>query len=265
MAFPGYKLVDLMEGRSGVPERKSVFIKGSYEKKGRITIVRLKAVAGMSGERLAQAKASFETETKAVKTLVAVLALEAADLNKPQKKAFSKIFESALLKYGNFEIASSAEVAKYDPDAIQKPVNAPGDECAVIIGQQMGVDRVIASSSIKISRNMYILSATMTNVKDEAMIKTETVKHSGNLQTLDKALDQLARKLTGYSETGAVEFVTSDGAPTGAITGGVERITPKVSGNRRSNVAALILTSIPSKIQRISRRHAGRNHALSEL
>jgi hypothetical protein len=245
--FPDIKLYDEAESLSGVSLSNTVIVKGSYEKKGADVFLVLKAVKNtLSGELLATAKVEFEIDSVAKKALVAVLDLEAPHLNKQQIRAFSDIFRSALSKHGNFEIASSAEIERFDPKAIQNTYQCSRDECATIIGQQMGLDNVISSTFSKISADYYVLSAKLLAIEGSAILKTETIKHSGSLQTLDNALEQLAQRLTGSSASTGSEFATPSGGGTVNVKGGIIKVTPSFSGNRKSSIAGLIFTTNPA-------------------
>jgi hypothetical protein len=197
----------------------------------------------ISGEVLAQTSVSYSTDRSVNKALVAVLDIEADMLTEEQRKGFSDIFRAALARSGQFNMASSAEIDKMDADQIQNTTGCTRDECATIIGEQLGVDRVISSSFTRLTESMFVLSAKMMDIKKGSIITTKTVKHTGSLNTLDQALENLSVKLS--SGSGSVQFLDNNGFT--SFQGGVERITPKFSGNQASKVAALILDSIPSK------------------
>jgi len=119
--LPEVRILDIKESVTGVSGKNAVFLKGTYEQKGEITILRLQAIKGtLSGEIQAQTTVEFETGKAAQKTLVAVLDLEAKTLNDEQRKAFSDIFRSALGNIGRFDIASSAEIDKMNPEVVME-------------------------------------------------------------------------------------------------------------------------------------------------
>ncbi len=188
--FPDFKL---FLGKGQTPE-KEIYMAGTYEQKAGKTTVKLRVFQG--NEILAQYEVQFDSKVHR-KALVAVLDLEAETLNDVQRKAFSDIFRSALGKSKKFEMASSADIDKMNPDDIQNATGCTRDSCATIIGEQLGVDRVISSSFMKVSEEMYIISAKMIDIKDGSILITETVEHNGSLGTLKDSLTFLARKLTG--------------------------------------------------------------------
>ncbi len=175
-------------------KKDDVSIKGTYNPQGDKTSVRL--IVQRNTTILSQYEFTFDSEGGRSRTLVAVLDLESSILNPEQAKAFSEIFRGSLSETNVLEIASSAEVDKLDPDAIQKTSGCTRDECATIIGEQLGVDRVVATSLLKVSDLLYVLSGKIIDIKDGEVIKTRTVKHKGGLEDLDKAIGTLALKLT---------------------------------------------------------------------
>jgi len=88
-------------------------------------------------------------------------------------------------------------VDKFNPDEIQQAQECTRDECATIIGEQLGVDRVIATSYSKVSETLYFLSARVIDIKDGSILFSQSNKHNGDLNTLDQALSQLARQIAG--------------------------------------------------------------------
>lgn len=193
--WPDYKLY------VGAPEPDQVCIQGSYEKQAHEVVIRLQAFSGCGKpEILGQVTVRYKESKKRRKTLVAVLDIESNELNAMQVRGFSEIFRSELDRIDEFDIASSADVYKFDPEAVQKATGCTRDECANIIGEQMGVDRVISSSLFKITDNQYILSGKMLNIQTGEIVVSRTVDHNGSLGTFKRALQKLARQLTDQEE-----------------------------------------------------------------
>ena len=213
--IPDIKLMDETESLAGISYKGTVIIKGSYEPKGKYTTIRLKAIKDrMKGKLLAQTKVDFETQKVSQKTLVAVLDLEGEMLSKNMRKAFSEIFRAALSKTDSFEIASSAEVDKYSPDKVQKSNRCTRDECAVIIGEQMGVDRVVSTSLIDMNQGKFLISSKMIDIRSSSIVISLTSTHSKGLGTLDVSLNKLANKLINgldrmEKKVPAIESLTS--------------------------------------------------------
>jgi hypothetical protein len=194
--FPKFKLVLLSEAIAGVSGRGAVFVKGTYEKEGERTIVRLQAIKGsLSGIILAQTMVAFETKKSIRKSLVAVMDIEASDLKPNQRKAYSEIFRSALIQIGAFNLASSADIDKLNPDAIQQATGCTRDECATIIGEQLGVDRSISTTLVKLGESYYLLSSKILDIKDGSILTAKTLEHKEDLDTIKDSLEKLADML----------------------------------------------------------------------
>ena len=76
------KLIDLNEAAAGVSSRNTVFIKGSYQQKGKTITLRLQAVKGaLTGEIVSQVDVSFDLGSTRSRNLVAVLDMESDSLS----------------------------------------------------------------------------------------------------------------------------------------------------------------------------------------
>ena len=141
--FPKFKLILQSEAIGGITSKDAVFIKGSYEPRGKTIILRFQAVKGLfGGEILGQVNMAYSTKKARKKTLVAVLDIEAKTLRLEQRKILSDVFRTAFGDIGAFDMASSSEIDKMDADQIQVASGCTRDTCATIIGEQLGVDRV---------------------------------------------------------------------------------------------------------------------------
>ena len=245
-AFPEIKLIAESEAVAGISS-SALHIKGTYRQKGETVTVRLQAISdAIGGEVLNRTSVTYRTQKSGDKTLVAVLDIESDLLSASQRKSFSEIFRSGIARSGRFVLASSSEIDKMDPDEIQRSTGCTRDECGTIVGEQLGVDRVVSSSYTKVTDRQTLLSAKILDIKRSAILKSETVEHDGNLATLGERLENLAVRLTGTE--GAIGFVNIRAGGSG-LQGGVQRITPRTSGNGRSRVAALFVESSPSGVE----------------
>ncbi|MCP4297102.1 MAG: hypothetical protein GY786_15980 [Proteobacteria bacterium] len=126
----------------GPNKDKEIYLAGTYEIKENKTIVKLRVFKG--NEIIAQKEVDYDSKSHR-KTLVAVLDLEAKTMNEVQRKTFSDIFRAAFNEIGAFDMASSADIDKMNPDEIQKQAQCTRDECATIIGEQLGSENLSGS------------------------------------------------------------------------------------------------------------------------
>jgi|GEM_PF-3092854 len=195
-SFPNLKRLLLSETLAGVSSEGTLFVKGEYSRQGNQITLQLRVMEGtQSGELIAQTKVSFIFQKEREKTLVAVLDVEAEILDSDSRKIYSEIFHSALNQLDAFEIASSAEVDKMDPDGIQEATGCTRDECATIIGEQLGVDRVISTSLIKRGKNSFFLTGKLFDINTGALIRSVNITHRGTMNDMDPAFEELAQKL----------------------------------------------------------------------
>jgi hypothetical protein len=157
--------------------------------------------------------------------------------------AYSEIFRSGLFRSGRFNMVSSSEVDKLDLAQVQQTMGCSRDECGSIIGQQLGGDRVIFRNYSKVTDQIFLLSAKVLDITKGSIVTSKTINHNGDLTTLRNVLDSLAEQVTGV--TTPVQF-TAASTKGVSVQGGIERITPRISGNKKSQVAALFIDSIPS-------------------
>jgi hypothetical protein len=181
----------------GDNEEKIIQLSGSYFKVGEKTKIDIKVTREM--EILASYQVEYDTKAHR-KTLVAVIDLEADTLNNIQRKAFSDVFRAELTGIDIFDIASSSDIDKLDPDSIQESTGCTRDACATIIGEQLGVDRVVSSSILEVSDGMYVISAKLMDIKDGSVLVSKTIEHSGDIPSLKRAMEKMAYALTGTSE-----------------------------------------------------------------
>ncbi|MCP4296058.1 MAG: hypothetical protein GY786_10660 [Proteobacteria bacterium] len=190
--------------------RNTVFIKGTYESQGEITTLRLQAVKGvLTGEVLAQVCVEYKAKKRRSNVLVAVLDIESTALTGSMKKAFSDLFRSALGRLGGFSLASSADVDKMNPDAIQQATGCTRDECATIIGEQLGVDRVISSSLFELTQNKFMITGKIMDILDGSILQISTVRYEGQIENIDPALEELASKLSGQNNPSELPVVST--------------------------------------------------------
>lgn len=175
----------------------NIFLSGSYTKRSNQLTLNLRIFRSLKRpEILSQFSTKYQLDESRSRQLVAILDLEAQSLNNNSRKAFSEIFRAAMSRIDPFELVSNADIDKLDPKAVQQASGCTRDECATIIGEQLGVDRVISTSLLKINDQFFVLSGKIIHIEDGTIIISRTVKHKAKLSTLDQSIEILAKKLT---------------------------------------------------------------------
>lgn len=175
-----------------------IIVKGVYKQKNSQIVLQINATRkNRASEILAQIEVEFEIDQNHEKGLVAVLDIDAETFNKEQKKAFSEIFRSILDEIDEFNLTSSGTIDKLDPDAIQDQTGCSRDSCATIIGEQLGVDRVLSSAVYQLGENQYLISARLLNVNSGSIIISRSIKYDSSKIEIDAVLEDLAYQITG--------------------------------------------------------------------
>ena len=192
--FPQAKLMLKEEAIAGVSGR-AIKIKGAYQQRKGKVIINFQAIKQMAGEMIAKADVEYASAQKSYKNLVVVMPLEALSLDKNALSAFSTIFRSALINTRRFDLVSSDAIDNADPEKIQNTYKCSREECSTIVAQQLNASRVITTSYRKISSKLYFLSGSLKDISTGRTVSEESIKHDGNLETLEGALEELACQL----------------------------------------------------------------------
>lgn len=198
---PDFKFSIYSKSTVAVQNPDMILVKGTYQQEGDQVFLRFQAME--SSERaaiLAQFHTTYQTSRQLDKNLVAALDIEGNAFNREEAWAYSDIFRSFLIETNQFELVSAAEVRKMNPEAIQQTANCSRDECATLIGEQLGLDHVISSSLFRTGDTSWVVSAKLIDVKKGTIIRSATVKHEVDLSTLDTSLKKLAFKLAGIEQ-----------------------------------------------------------------
>jgi hypothetical protein len=245
--YPNAKIIIEEAALVGV-SYKAVLIKGTYQPKGKTINLNLKAIEQTTGELIAKSNISYETETKISEDLIAVLTLEAPELKKEVREAFTKVYRSALLETKKFNLVNSDAIDQVDADEIQEQYSCTREECSIIVAESLNANRVITTTYTKIRDGMFFLTGSLKDIKKGSTINEHAIQHDGNINTLEQSLKKLACELAETcSNFGSIGFV-GDTTTEVSRQSKIELITPKYSGNSKSNIAALFLDTIPPKV-----------------
>lgn len=193
--IPDADLVVIEESLSGIGLNDAIQVKGEYEQTGENIKLVLTALSGTGGKLISTSEVEYHQNVQG-KGLTAVLDIEASGLKPNQKKAYSEVFKAALTATGAFQLANSADVDRMNPDAIQKVNQCSRDECATIVGEQLGVDEVISTQVLKISDSNFLLSSKIIRIQNGTIRRQSTMRHFGGLDKLDRPLQELAEALS---------------------------------------------------------------------
>ncbi|MBU3916721.1 hypothetical protein KKA14_14415 [bacterium] len=192
--FPKAKIILQNETIAGI-SGKAVYLKGTYQQQGEKINIVLQAINQTSGQLIAKADAEYDSDIKVADNMVAVLNLQATNLSKAQVRIFSKVFRSELTKTGKMNLIASEYIDNADADKIQEEYQCSRDECGTIIAQQLNASQVVTPLYEKVTENLCYLVASWKDIASGRTFNEVSIEHDCNLETLGKAIEDLACKL----------------------------------------------------------------------
>ncbi len=134
------------------------------------------------------------------KTNIAILELEANGVTKSDARTLTNKLRGELIKTGRFDVIERNQMkAILDEQGFQQ-TGCISEECAVKIGQLIGVKKIIAGSIGKIE-NTYIISIRMIDVGRGKVIKNVDDEIPGSLtDVLKVGVHNVARKIAGFTD-----------------------------------------------------------------
>jgi TolB-like protein len=130
--------------------------------------------------------------------LIAVLDLEAVGATKVEASAMTDRLREELLKTGNYTMVDRSQMeAVLNEQALQQ-AGCTSQECAVQVGQVLGVREIVTGRVTKITEEQWLVSAQMIDVETAETLRAESLRHRGDFFTMmDVTIVTLATKLSG--------------------------------------------------------------------
>lgn len=163
------------------------------------------------------------------KELVAVLDLSAVEASDAEAAALTNRMRELLLKSGRVTLVDRSQMkAVLDEQALQQ-TGCTTQECAVQVGRVLGVRKIVAGEVIKVSDEVWLVSALMVDVETAETLRLESLRHRGDFFALmDEGVKRLVQK-----------FIAGTGR----------------DGDRAAPAAMLSSASIPSKSPPLRTEH----------
>ncbi len=145
------------------------------------------------------------------KTNIAILELEADGVTKSEARTLTNKLRGELIKTGRFDVIERSQMkAILDEQGIQQS-GCISEECAIKIGQLIGVKEIIAGSVGKIE-STYVISIRMIDVGKGRVVKNVDEEIAGSLTDVLKAgVHNVARKIAGFTD-GFLKVAASKGS-----------------------------------------------------
>jgi hypothetical protein len=132
--------------------------------------------------------------------LLAVMPMEARQVSADDALILSEALASELQNSGEVRVMERTQMDKIlSEQGFQKSGACSGTECAVEVGQLLGIDRMVVGSVGHLGRT-YVLVARMVNVSTGEVLRSSTRQAAGEIdQILTSLVPDVAADLTGRS------------------------------------------------------------------
>jgi len=157
-----------------------------------------------SAQAAASDAASVSTvPTKSVKSaapLVAVMAFEGRQVSADEAQILSEALAAEMSRSGEVRLMERSQMDKILAEqGFQNSGACSGTECAVEVGQILGIDRMVVGSVGHIGKT-FVLSARMVNVGTGEVFRSSSRQAQGEIdQILTSLVPQVAQELLGRS------------------------------------------------------------------
>jgi hypothetical protein len=130
--------------------------------------------------------------------LIAVLDMEAVGATAVEATAMSERFREELLKTRQYIMVDRSQIkAILDEQAFQQ-TGCTDQECAVQVGQILGVKKIVAGKVTKIEETTWLLSAILVDVETSETLRAESFQHRGDyFSLLSLGIGILAAQVAG--------------------------------------------------------------------
>ncbi len=134
------------------------------------------------------------------KPLVAVMSFEARQVGLDEAQILGEAVAAELTKSGEVRLMERSQMDKIlSEQGFQKSGACSGTDCAVEVGQILGIDRMVVGSVGHIGKT-YVVSARMVNVATGEVVKSSSRQAQGEIdQILTTLAPQVALELLGKS------------------------------------------------------------------
>lgn len=146
------------------------------------------------------------------KQLIAVLDVQAVGATATMASAMTDRLREEMLKTGRYTLVDRSQMnAVLNEQALQQ-TGCTSQECAVQVGQVLGVKRIVTGKVTRVEKNLWLLSGMLIDVETAQTLAAESVQYQGPFaDLLSGGITLLAAKLSG--ETPPVEKVVKTPPP----------------------------------------------------
>jgi hypothetical protein len=142
-------------------------------------------------------------EVKDERELVAVMDLQAVQATPAEVQALTDRLREVLHKSGRFKLVERGQMdAVLNEQALQQ-TGCTSQECAVQVGRILGVRKLVVGKVVKVSDEVWLLSAALVDVETAETLRAESVRHKGDYFALmDERVREIGEKMAGAGVAG---------------------------------------------------------------
>jgi len=166
-----------------------------------VALVCALALVWAPGVAWSQGKPAAAAPAAGGKELIAVLDLEGVGASKVEASAVTDRLREELLRTGKFTMVDRSQMDSVLNEQALQQTGCTSQECAVQVGQVLGVRKIVSGRVTKIGDEQWLVSLQVIDVETAETLRAESLRHRGDLfSMLDTAIVALARKLAGNGE-----------------------------------------------------------------
>ena len=162
-------------------------------------------------------------------TYVAVLDFEANGVTEAEAKTLTDKLRGELLKTGKFKVIERTQMEQVLKEQGFQQTGCTSADCAVEMGQLLGVKNIITGSIGKVGQT-FLISARIIDVGTGEIVKIVDEDMQGKIDgLLTKGMKQVAQKLAGQSDQEEIEYEEETAVEEEAV----EEKPPRAKGKPR--------------------------------
>jgi len=136
--------------------------------------------------------------SKPSQELIAVMDLQAVGASPAEAQALSDRLREVMLKTGRVKLVERSQIDQVLNEQALQQTGCTSQECAVQVGRLLGVRKLVVGKVVKVSDEVWLLSAILVDVETGETLRAESVRHKGDYFAL---MDERVREIGGkFSE-----------------------------------------------------------------
>jgi len=146
--------------------------------------------------------AHAQSTGKADKELIAVMDLQAVQASAAEAQALGDRLREVMLKTGRFKLVERSQLdAVLNEQALQQ-AGCTSQECAVQVGRILGVRKLVVGKVVKVSNDVWLLSAVLLDAETAETLRAESVRHKGDFFALmDQRVQEIGERMAAPAES----------------------------------------------------------------